>query len=199
MAKTAKQLDREIATVLREGPRREWWLWRYGLSQRTTPQRKVMLRWAYDWKGLTLGTESSREDVAEVLKHKELGQLEHRVVKVFPRRFGSMRVVEVTGPSYKPQMHWLFTPPIYLFANLYKMRPDFKTHPDFKEGSPRFWIQPQIFAATGEIYQGDVQDLVDLSREDLIAAEPSVQDAADEVLVALDAFLTKGRPDPRFV
>lgn len=187
--KTARQLDREIASALsRRGhhsgqAHQPWWIWQLSGTPRVL--KKVELPWAYSWKDV--GGESTSRDHLMNLGYKDVSKL-----RVVPRRFGSMRVVEVT----KSGVHQMFTPPLYLFADLKKIDPA----ADLTDiGSSRFWIQPEIFQATsGEIYQGDhVRELYDVDREELSKAPD--QRAVNDVLVALDAYLTSGRPDARFI
>jgi hypothetical protein len=185
--KTAKQLDREITEALtRSYPNnRPWWIWQ--LSPKPKVTKKVDLPWAYSWKGVTEGQPFSREDIRSLMGFKDMAKL-----KALPRRFGSMLAVEMTAPG----MRRMLTPPLYVFADLKKIDPQL----DLRDiGSPRFWIQPEIYQAThGEIYQGEnAQDLLDVDRDAL--TEAADQRAVNDVLVALDAYLTTDRPDVRFV
>jgi hypothetical protein len=194
--KTAKQLDREIDEALSQGRyfalvNRPWWIWQQAaLTDREGEPimkvKKVELPWAYDWKGLSEGQPFAREHISS-LGFKNMSKL-----RALPRRFGSMLVVEVTGPG----MRRMLTPPLHMFANLSKIDPQLDLS---SIGSARFWIQPEIFQVThGELYQGDnVRDLLDVDRDAL--SEAPDQRAVNAVLVALDAYLEADKPDRRFV
>lgn len=190
MKKTAKQLDREIDAALSRGrffaesETRPWWIWQ--LSPKPKVVKKVNMPWAYSWKGITEGTEFSRDHLGS-LGFKNMSKL-----RALPRRFGSVLVVEVISPG----MRRLLTPPLHLFADLKKIDPQLNLH---DIGSSRFWIQPDVYQAThGEIHQGDdVGSLLDVDRDAL--SEASDQGAVNDVLVALDAYLTADKPDARFV
>jgi hypothetical protein len=190
--KTARQLDREINETLNGRQHlgqnvRPWWIWQLG-SRSPRVLKKVELPWAYSWKGITEGEMYSREPVSN-LGFKDVSKL-----RVLRRRFGSMLAVEIS----KQGVHQLITPPIYLFADLQKIDPKINLA---DIGSSRFWIQPEILQATrSEVYQGDsVNDLIDVDRDALNEASAENQHAVNDVLVALDAYLERDSPDPRFV
>lgn len=135
-----------------------------------------------------------------------------------PHLFGSMLVVEVTefyASSRTPQRarrrqryDFMLTPPVHMFCDLTGV---------FEEkdiGPLTFWIQPEVFEATGEIMQGEpigspaamqkyarfavsMKDLQDAIGGRLVS---DAQDRAAEIVrIALDSYLERGEADPRFL
>lgn len=138
--------------------------------------------------------------------------------------FGSMLVVNAHDVYTKndearrsQRYDFVVTPPVFMFCDLTGTF-------DFAAiGPTTFWIQPEVYEATGEIMQGspvgqvvkssttgrtssrDVKHA--LTNRDLQSAlsgwphdaSGGMEKAARVVTVALDAFLERGAPDPRFV
>lgn len=141
--------------------------------------------------------------------------------------FGSMFCIVKLDVYTKPEesrraqrRDFLVTPPIYMFCDL-------SSTFAFEEiGPTTFWVQPQVYEATGEISQGSPVGEFSRTRErawgqrgtrwsvtnrELQEAmdgygsmtgannNKTQQQAAGIVRIALDAFLELGKPDPRFV
>lgn len=118
------------------------------------------------------------------------------------------------GSGRAQRYDFLLTPPMVMFCDL-------SSSFSYEDIGPlTFWIQPEVFEATGEIMQGSPigqkeksstkrqrwrPGRFSISRRELAgdtsgAPQSSAERrAASVVIIALDAYLELGRPDPRFV
>jgi len=137
--------------------------------------------------------------------------------------YGSMAVISARDIYAKSEntrrsqrYDFMLTPPLYKFCDLTGVF----SHEDI--GPLTFWIQPEVHAETGEIMQGspvaqsytgqhwggrptrsDVRHAIghaDLQKAlDGAVGGTAEQRAAAIVQIALDSYLERGQPDPRFL
>lgn len=104
--------------------------------------------------------------------------------------------------------YWI-TPQVYQFLDAKKHLPD-EVLRDWgqaldRERGYRYFVQPQVFDAAGEFLSGDfsattrvikLEDTIKVV--ELMKQEGEVNELGNLILVALDSFMERGAPDPRF-
>lgn len=115
---------------------------------------------------------------------------------------------EARGGRGRRYMYWL-TPPVVQFLDAKKHLPDDVLRelgtPLDRERRYQYFIQPEVFAATGELLGGSLEathrvfNVRDTQRViEMMAADGDTNELGNLILVALDAFLEKNAPDARF-
>lgn len=118
----------------------------------------------------------------------------------------------LTRSSGAKKQFWL-TPPVYQFLDAKKHLSDDALRevgsPLDRERGYKYWVNQEVFEATGEFLSGgldkthrvvnvkDTQHVIHLLNQDMHSTDDDAA-LANLILVALDAFIERGAPDPRF-
>ena len=170
-----------------------WWLWRMGKVPKVT--KTFELSWPY---------------VRDINRRTmELAELEHEMRdEVLPavhrpgkseewsrKNVGYMTAVEIKQRGVGGKTFWL-TPPLTKFADLTEFYP---ASWRVQHGHPEFWIQPEVFQETGEIYQGTIGNLIPIDFSEL-QKHAATEESGGFIIAALDSFQEKGgTANPRFL
>ena len=221
----------ELKAELRAMSPREWWVWviqHRGLpAERRYRWRTIMAKWPYVrpvedpawgalWPTTVLDFGTARNALVSFVEEnfppgeQRQNAIDHiRNGSGYPATgqdmsLGSMFCVEMETVGRGGLYRFLFTPPVYEFCNLETEFLSINA-----EVTPHdFWIQPEVYEATGEILQGSPIDPANtdgyingLRRGVSIQTfdSPDHQQYLDYVRIALDAFLQQGVPDNRFL
>lgn len=97
---------------------------------------------------------------------------------------------------------FMLTPPIEKFADLTDFYPSFAGRSGETARHvihPAFWIQPEVFATVGDVYQGaSVEQIYPISFSEL-QEYAKTNEAGGFILAALDAYQEMGRPKQTFL
>jgi len=87
------------------------------------------------------------------------------------------------------------TPPLYMFADLSATSYKRSFDPNMRQ----FWVQPEVFEATGELLQGEgPRQWIEWTPAQAMAFAGLPDGLTETVMIALDSFLEKRVVDPRF-
>jgi hypothetical protein len=175
----------------------QWWLWRVGKVSPKAPKvtKAFELSWPYvrDINRRTM----ERAELEHEMRDEVLPAV-HRQGK--PEEWsrdnvGYMTTVKVKQRGPGGQTFWLM-PPLTKFADLTGFYPESGR---VKHGHPEFWIQPEVFQHTGEIYQGTIGNLIPIEFSEL-QKHATTEESGGHIIAALDSFQAKGGvADPRFL
>lgn len=172
----------------------QWWLWKIGkVGPKVT--KTFELSWPYmrDINRLTM----ERAELAYEMRDEVLPAV-HRQGKSEEwsrQNVGYMTVAKIKQRGVGGRTFWL-TPPLTKFADLTNFYPDSWR---VKHGHPEFWIQPEVFQHTGEIYQGTIGNLIPIEFSGL-QKHAATEESGGFITAALDSFQEKGgTADPRFL
>jgi hypothetical protein len=205
--------DAQGRAIVARGKREEnlmstWWLWR----TRPAPKGpKVVntfeLPWNYvssprrsdDWQDLVDGM---REKILPNLRRpktpgpKTPGQLIGQEVHWNRADRGQMIAVAIQQLG-RGGKQFMLTPPIEKFVDLSDFYPGFAGRSGVIH--PAFWIQPEVFAAVGDVYQGaSVEQIYPISFSE-VQEYAKTNEAGGFILAALDAYQETGRPKQAFL
>jgi hypothetical protein len=222
----------ELKKALKAMEPREWWLWaivrRGHADERRWRAGTVMARWPYIrpvdrpswgavWPTTVLDHRPLRDAMLSFTERHFHGEERNRAARRIvgmgdvgygasgeDASLGSMLCLSADLFGRGGPYVFLFTPPVYEFCNLER---EFANIDDAVNPHD-FWIQPEVYEATGEILQGSPVDPANmkgyasgLERGVPIQSfdSPGHEQYLGYVRIALDAFLQQGVADPRFI
>jgi hypothetical protein len=181
-----------------------WWLWR---TKPTPKGPKVVDTFELPWNYVPGDLPDRWQLVDDITEHVQsrissgARSSLKRELDWSPAVQRSMAAFNIkqSGPGGK---HFTLTPPIEKFADLTDFYPrgqGITTRGGRRVLQPQFWIQPEVFAATGDVFQGAAVDhLYPISFHELQELAKT-NDAGAFVLTALDAYQETGRPRQSFL
>lgn len=180
-----------------------WWLWR---TKPAPKGPKVVDTFELPWSYVSSPRRSDDwQDLVDVMREQVMPRLRRKGGSHWNRNDrGQMLAVaiQLLGRGGKA---FMLTPPIEKFVDISAIYPNFREVSSARPLHlihPAFWIQPEVFATTGEVYQGaSIEQLYPITFAELqeVSQEPGTREAGGFILAALDAYQESGHAKQAFL